>query len=71
MRNMTDTFAYLIKLSRDVLFMERRLECIAAVGVRMQYTLHNAKPSAHHVTHDKDSDYKDAVDVVLDHLLHN
>lgn len=64
MRNMSDAFTYLVKLSQDTLFMQRRLECIAAVGMRMQYSIPDVKNADHGNNREID-----AFDVVLEHLL--
>ena len=64
MKNMSQTFEYLIQLSEDTKFMNERLRCIAKVGFQMQYSMprkydtvpNSARP-------------RDAVDVILDHFL--
>jgi hypothetical protein len=65
MHNMTETFAQLLKLSRDVAFVRRKLMCIAQVGFRMQYSLPNDSAQ------DRRRWGPDALDVVLDHILNS
>jgi hypothetical protein len=62
LRNMSDTFAYLVKLSADSAFMAARHRCIAAVGYQMQYSLPGTSAQAV-------AGRRDALDVVLHHLL--
>lgn len=72
MRNMTDTFAYLARLSRDSAFMATKLRCIAMVGHQMQYKLPRGTGNGDVVKTPKDGvsgTEKDAVDIFLEHLL--
>lgn len=64
MRNMSETFRYLVELSRDADYMRKKLQCIAAVGFQLQYSLPGG------VEQDRRRDWgPDAVDVIIDHLL--
>lgn len=67
-RNMTEVFAYLTRLSYDHVFMSKKLLAIAGIGHRMQYAL----PRNHSkVGGDRDfkSSQKDAFDVTMEYLL--
>lgn len=65
MRNMSETFDYLVRLSRDAQFMHAKLRCIAAVGFQMQYSLPGSSAQ------ERRRWGRDAVDVILDHILTN
>jgi hypothetical protein len=62
LRNMSDTFAYLVRLSADAEFMAAKRRCIGAVGFQLQYTLPGTSVKAV-------AGRRDALDVVLHHLL--
>lgn len=66
MRNMTETFAYLVRISSDVSFMYKKLECIASVAYQLQYGL----PEGPQETATRRRKWgRDAFDVILEHLL--
>ena len=65
-KNMTEVFAYLTRLSYDHVFMSEKLLAIAGIGHRMQYAL----PRNHSkVGKDFKSSKKDAFDVTMEYLL--
>jgi len=66
MRNMTQTFAYLVNLSEEPEYMTEKLRCIAKVGFQMQYSMPTGKINPKKKRNRKQ---RDAVDVILDHLL--
>ena len=77
MRNTTAAFQYLVHLSGDREFMAGKLHCIAEVAFQLQYSLPDADSSSAQYSFNWPlsksgtalSNRKDAVDVLLDHLL--
>ena len=65
MRNMTQAFAYLVNLSEEPEYMTEKLRCIAKVGFQMQYSM----PAVLNTKKKDNRRQRDAVDVILDHLL--
>lgn len=64
LRNMTKTLEYLVGLSEEGDYMAQRARCIARVGFQMQYSMPEKYNSRRNVVRPRD-----AVDVILDHLL--
>lgn len=69
MRNMSETFAYLARLSRDSAFMATKLRCIARVGHQMQYSMPRGFAPVAGTKQGFSTPQKDAVDIFLEYLL--
>ncbi len=71
LRNMTAALQGLVALSRDLRAMHDKLQCIARIGHRFQYSLplpHDGSSSTPQAVERKEYDH-DALNVVLRHLL--